>query len=272
MRPAPDDCFAIEPIADVQALLPLALASPQIGLATIDAHLRYRFVNETLALENGCPSKAHVGKTVRQILGSRADLLEPVLRDAFAAHKVMSFQLTAKSRLRPAIGKWMLQFAPMDAAACGSPMICALVLEITHSQVPENLEHCLFHLAGKLSYLSGILPANAHGAAWQEVLQECTADVLQALGTLRGTPPLLSPSSPIAVPPLPDARLRLSNRQREILQRVASNKSNKEIAVEFNISERTVEAHRRRVMERLGLHSVGELIHYAIRHRLIQVQ
>lgn len=61
----------------------------------------------------------------------------------------------------------------------------------------------------------------------------------------------------------------LTSREREVLQWVAEGKTNKEVAVALKLSVYTVEAHRGRIMEKLNLHSGGELVRFAIRHGLI---
>jgi two-component system, NarL family, response regulator NreC len=61
----------------------------------------------------------------------------------------------------------------------------------------------------------------------------------------------------------------LTDREREILQLAAEGKSNKEIAGVLNISSTTVETHRAHILQKLGLHSVPELILYAVRKGII---
>jgi two-component system response regulator NreC len=61
----------------------------------------------------------------------------------------------------------------------------------------------------------------------------------------------------------------LTTREREVLQMIAEGKTNKEIATTLNLSVYTVEAHRGRVMEKLNLHSTGELVRFALRSGLI---
>ncbi len=61
----------------------------------------------------------------------------------------------------------------------------------------------------------------------------------------------------------------LSTREREVLQLIAESKTNKEIATALNLSVYTVEAHRGRIMEKLNLHSIGELVRFAVRNGLI---
>ena len=62
----------------------------------------------------------------------------------------------------------------------------------------------------------------------------------------------------------------LSARERQVLQLVAEGKSTKEIAGLLGISFKTVESHRARIMEKLGLHETASLVRYAIRKGLIQ--
>jgi two-component system response regulator NreC len=61
----------------------------------------------------------------------------------------------------------------------------------------------------------------------------------------------------------------LSPREREILQLVAEGKSNKEVASLLNLSVYTVETHRARIMQKLNLKGVPELILYAVRKGII---
>ena len=61
----------------------------------------------------------------------------------------------------------------------------------------------------------------------------------------------------------------LSSREREILQMLAEGKTNKEVAAMLHLSVHTVDAHRGRIMEKLNLHSIGELVRFAVRNGLI---
>lgn len=61
----------------------------------------------------------------------------------------------------------------------------------------------------------------------------------------------------------------LTTREREVLQWIAEGKTNKEVATALSLSVYTVEAHRGRIMEKLNLHSTGELVRFAVRHGVI---
>ena len=62
----------------------------------------------------------------------------------------------------------------------------------------------------------------------------------------------------------------LTSREREIVQLLAEGKSNKEVAVALGISVKTAETHRTNVMRKLDLHSLSELVRYAIRNKIIE--
>lgn len=68
------------------------------------------------------------------------------------------------------------------------------------------------------------------------------------------------------------ASARLSPREREIVRLLARGRANKEIAAELGITLRTVETHRRRIMMKMGFHSLTDLIHYAIRDKIVTMQ
>jgi DNA-binding NarL/FixJ family response regulator len=65
--------------------------------------------------------------------------------------------------------------------------------------------------------------------------------------------------------------VELTGRQREVLQLLAEGKSAKEIAAILDISARTVEAHKYRMMDDLGVKSTAQLVQYAIKHGIVSV-
>jgi DNA-binding NarL/FixJ family response regulator len=67
----------------------------------------------------------------------------------------------------------------------------------------------------------------------------------------------------------PGRSASLSPRQMEVLQMITEGRSTKEIAEVLQISPRTVEFHRYRAMESLGLHTIAELVQYAIKHQIV---
>jgi DNA-binding NarL/FixJ family response regulator len=65
-------------------------------------------------------------------------------------------------------------------------------------------------------------------------------------------------------------RDRLTPREREIVQLLAEGKSSKEVAVALGISVKTAETHRANIMRKLELHSVSEVVRYAVKNQIIE--
>ena len=124
------------------------------------------------------------------------------------------------------------------------------------------------------NYVSEMLKAGAAGY----LLKDCEFDELtRAIRTVASDHTYLSPRiSNLVVADylehMPEdsqspAEL-LTPREREVLQLLAEGESVKEIAVKLNVSIKTVETHRRQIMEKLDIHSIAELTKYAVRRGL----
>ncbi|MFH1463593.1 MAG: response regulator transcription factor [Pseudomonadota bacterium] len=114
------------------------------------------------------------------------------------------------------------------------------------------------------------------GAAGYLLKEAPFSDLVQALRAVRAGRIQLSPAVAelvvqdyvlLARGELP-AGSPLSDREREVLQLVAGGLSTKEIAFQLGVSVKTVETHRKQIMDKLDLHSVADLTKYAIREGL----
>lgn len=64
----------------------------------------------------------------------------------------------------------------------------------------------------------------------------------------------------------------LSPREQQVLRHLASGRSNREISLDLGISVKTVETHRSRIMLKIQARTLVHLVHYAIRHKIVDVQ
>jgi two-component system, NarL family, response regulator NreC len=62
----------------------------------------------------------------------------------------------------------------------------------------------------------------------------------------------------------------LTSREHEVVQMLSEGKTNKEAASILGISAKTIETHRANVMRKLGLHTAGQLVRYAVRNQIIE--
>jgi len=120
-------------------------------------------------------------------------------------------------------------------------------------------------------FVKGMLEAGAKGYLLKDA---ATDELLAALKTVLQGRIYVSPSvtDTLVIDYLqrvkgevgPDAE-RLTTREREVLQLVAEGKSTASIAAILHLSDRTIETHRKRIMDKLGIRSIAELTKYAIR-------
>jgi DNA-binding NarL/FixJ family response regulator len=120
-------------------------------------------------------------------------------------------------------------------------------------------------------YVREILRAGARGYLLKDSI---ASDLLAAVRAVARGEGYLSPGVSDAV--LNDYRRHvtdpidlLTSREREVLQMIAEGKTNKEIATVLNLSVYTVDAHRGRIMEKLNVHSVTDLVRFAVRSGLV---
>ena len=123
-------------------------------------------------------------------------------------------------------------------------------------------------------FVQGMMQAGASGY----LLKDCAFDELvNAIRVVSAGETYLSPG--IAGIVVQDYVNKLSNsafsaasiltkREREVLQLISEGKSTKLIATQLNVSIKTVETHRRQMMEKLGIRNVAGLTKYAIREGL----
>lgn len=120
-------------------------------------------------------------------------------------------------------------------------------------------------------YVREILRAGARGYLLKDSEDD---DLIRAIRAVYRGEAFLSPAVSDAV--LTDYRKHVTNpvdlltsREREVLAMIAEGKTNKEIAVALNLSVYTVESHRGSVMEKLNLHSTGDIVRFALRNGLV---
>jgi two-component system response regulator NreC len=123
-------------------------------------------------------------------------------------------------------------------------------------------------------FVKGMFEAGASGY----LLKDCAfEELVQAIQTVANNQVYLSPSiasimieEVLKVPSDKETSKvsLLTDREREIVQLLAEGKSTKDIAYRLNLSVKTIETHRRRIMERLEIQSIAELTKFAIKEGL----
>jgi two-component system, NarL family, response regulator NreC len=142
----------------------------------------------------------------------------------------------------------------------GLPRTSVLILSMHHDE----------------SYVARALKAGARGYLLKDSLK---ADLLNAVTAVTQGRSFFSPKvsrilqedymRKLTGGDVEDSFDLLTDREREILQLVAEGKTNKEVASRLGLSVHTVDTHRGNILQKLNLHSVPELILYAVRKKII---
>ena len=219
-------------------LLAAITHSSTIGFAVCDERLRFQLVNEAWAMMHGVTHEAHLGETMRKVLGSAADKFELAFKRVFSTGKpFLNYEFSAELLTRRDQGYWLLSCFPINDSPGKLKLAAAVVLEITQLRRLQMWSQKLLTDSVRLLealFASDQLPTDAFTRANGMKTEELTP------------------------------------REREVIQFLARSKSNKEVAGALGISVRTIETYRARIMLKLHIHSLSELVHYAIRNGIVE--
>jgi formate hydrogenlyase transcriptional activator len=122
-------------ISDPDRLIAAYFESSTVGLCVLDAALRYVSINDVLARRNGIPAQQHMGRTVREILGPVADLLEPEFRRAFELGRpTLNLEIVAAPQANPETGHRIEHIFPIKDESGTTTRILVVVLEVSEKR------------------------------------------------------------------------------------------------------------------------------------------
>jgi DNA-binding CsgD family transcriptional regulator len=250
----------------LKILLPPTLASSEaIGIAICDRHLRFRLVNEAWARMDGVTRNDHLGATVQSVLGSAAKQFELAFESVFSSgNPLLGYEFSAYLPTRTEEAYWITSCFPVKGASEKLTLAAATLLDITPLRRLENWSNRLLadsvRILETLFATKGLFPNK--GRTDDRSSGPPTSAIKEPnLEELSG-----GPMSASEKPRLEE----LSPREREVIQLLALSKGNKEIATALGISTRTIETYRARIMLKLRVHSISELVHYAIRTGIVE--
>jgi DNA-binding CsgD family transcriptional regulator len=254
-----------------------ALGPSSIGIAINDRRLRLQAINHSLMRSNGLPLAEQLGKPVHHVLGGAIHVVGPQLERVFSTGQpIYGFELSAKLPGRQSVGHWVEDYLPVVDDRGKVTHICAMVLETTKQHADDRwcdgnrgkaAEHKMDTCrtspnrcySWNVSEWAASSDGNMHG---MKVDPRSHRRLEAARIRIRRAHPHASGAIGSAA--------RISEREREVLRLLANGQSNKQVASELSISVRTVETHRARIFQKLHLDSVVGLVHYAIRHNIVE--
>jgi formate hydrogenlyase transcriptional activator len=128
-----------EALLESEELLGAFFSASRVGLCILDADFRYLAINQTLAEMNGVPAEAHLGKSVREMLGDFAEVIEPQFKRVLETQQpVLNLELTFQLSNRVEPGHWMEHYIPIKDATGNVTQIGVVVVEITEQKKLEE--------------------------------------------------------------------------------------------------------------------------------------
>jgi len=141
-------------LTEPEKLLAAYFSSTTVGFCIVDSSLRCIAINDALAKINGIPAADHLGKTVREMLGDFANMLEPELQRVLSTKQPAHFEVSAKLPARSEPGHWIVHYLPIKDESGAVTRIGAVVVEIT---AQRKLEQSVQTLGGNLNKEMGRL-------------------------------------------------------------------------------------------------------------------
>lgn len=124
---------------NAEELLSAFVSTPEVGVAVLDDELRYEAINRTLADMNGLPIEAHLGKTIWEVLGDTANLIEPgVRRTLLTRQPFWNCQVSTVLETRAEIGHWIEHYLPIKEKNGKVTRVGVVVVEITRQKQAEE--------------------------------------------------------------------------------------------------------------------------------------
>lgn len=138
-------------------------------------------------------------------------------------------------------------------------------------ELRRELPHLAILMLSMHDYPDVVSDALARGATGYALKSQSPQEISDAIRTVAGgqrylAPPLTELAPSIGKRPSLGLLSGLSAREREVFDLLVQGQSNQAISSSLFISVKTVETHRMRLMRKLSVHSIGELIRLAVRH------
>jgi formate hydrogenlyase transcriptional activator len=128
-----------EALMESEQFLAAYFRASRVGLCILDRNFRYLAVNDTLAEMNGAPAAEHLGKTLRELLGDFAEMIEPELERVLTTEEaVFDFEITFTLPTRTEPGHWLEHYIPIRDATGKVAQIGMIVVEITEKKKLEG--------------------------------------------------------------------------------------------------------------------------------------
>jgi DNA-binding CsgD family transcriptional regulator len=279
-----------------------------VGVAFFDRSLHCRALNGALSRMIGVSVGEQIGKPMHHVFRTEAPRLKPAFQRVWGTGRSLA-NVKFKAKVSPQRGThhWLVNFYPVKDELGQVRLVATVFSEVTKRRCVESrlrrirdkrpadavdeptlpgegfaelsertfelVKHSVELLKSSMSLRSHVSEMRLETGLWRLALSLTVSPDQEPV-----LHPVLAPadsSAGMTAPEgTPDENELLSGgpsfRERQVLRYLADGKSNKEIGVVLNISTRTVESYRARIMIKLDLHSTAALVRYAVRQKIVE--
>lgn len=297
-----------KPLAGERHSLNGLLHDSTVGVAFFDRSLHCRALNGALSRMIGVSVGEQIGKPMHRVFRREAPRLKPAFQRVWGTGRSLA-NVKFKARLSPQkeTHHWLVNFYPVKDEQGEVRLVATVFSEVTKRRCVESLLRRIRDKRTADAVDEPTLPGEGFAELSERTLElvKRSADLLKSSMSLRSQVsemrletglwrlalsltvstdqepalhPVLPPADSSAGVTAPEGRLEENElspggpsfRERQVLRYLAEGKSNKEIGVVLDISTRTVESYRARIMVKLDLHSTAALVRYAIRQKIVE--
>jgi formate hydrogenlyase transcriptional activator len=128
-----------EALLESEELLGAYFSASRVGFCILDSDFRYLAINHTLAEMNGIPAEKHLGKSVREMLGDFAELIEPHFRRLLETQQpILDLEISSTLHNRTEPGHWIEHYIPIKDTAGNVTQIGIVAVEVTEQKKLEE--------------------------------------------------------------------------------------------------------------------------------------
>jgi formate hydrogenlyase transcriptional activator len=132
----------VQALIESEPLLSACFSASRVGFCILDTDFRYLAINEDLAEMNGLPAAAHLGKSVREMLGDFAELVEPQVKRVLETQQpVEDLEISSMLPTRTEPGHWIEHHIPIKDPAGRVKQIGVVAVEVTERKKLEKSLH-----------------------------------------------------------------------------------------------------------------------------------
>jgi len=130
---------SFEALTKSEQLLTAYFSASKVGLCILDTDFHYLAINNTMAEMNGISAAAHLGKSVRQMLGDFVEVIEPQFKRVLTSGQpVLNIEVSFVLHNRTEPGHWIEHYIPIKDAAGNVTQIGVVAVEITEQKKLEE--------------------------------------------------------------------------------------------------------------------------------------